>query len=108
MYNKKSCNIIISKSINSFNMGNPLLLHYIEINNNNNIPLQIRNSYKNPLIKPFVKNDIAITSWIPIENYNNEIIEIEYVYDNSSFVQTEFSSVLTIKENDYVINLEYF
>jgi hypothetical protein len=111
-YNKNMCNIITSKSKKKstekiYYLGNPVSLHYMELNNKNNIATQVRDSYKQSNVT-FLKNiDIYMTSWFPVENYNNNISEINIINEGINTIKTNYFIILCMKNNDYVINLFY-
>lgn len=114
-YKKNNCNILLSKSDknNDLYLGNPLTFHSIKINNKNNISKQVRNSYKLNRVCLFEDIDIFITSWIPNENYNNQIKEINPEINpeiNSTYdplLKSNFNIILSVKNNYYVVNLFY-
>jgi hypothetical protein len=110
-YNKKVCNIILTKADKSKQndyFGNPVTNHLTQINQTNliDIAIQIRESYKNNKIYLFENIDIYITSWFPIENYENKIKELSY--NVPPRINVNFSIILCMINNDYVINIYYY
>ena len=115
MYNKHNCNINLvkyDKTKNDYYLGNPITFNLIKINDTNNIAAQIRRYHKNKNnIEILFENiDIYITSWLPIENYDNKIKEVDLnnkIISNTKLIFGNFLIYLCMKNNDYIINLYY-
>ena len=112
-YKKKNYNILLAKANkNKENdyFGNPVTFHLTQVNQNNltDIAIQIRESYKYNKIYLFENIDIYITSWFPIENYENKIKELGYNYNRLHQININFVVILCMLNNDYVINLYYY
>jgi hypothetical protein len=110
---KKNYNILLAKANkNKENdyFGNPVTNHLTQINQNNliDIAIQIRESYKNNKIYLFENIDISITSWFPIENYENKIKELGHNNNRLHQININFVVILCMLNNDYVINLYYY
>jgi hypothetical protein len=110
-YNKKSCNLLFTKSdktIKNNYLGNPVTYHLISITNDKNIEKQIRNSYKQNNLDLTKYIDIYMTSWINCEN-TNKIEEINRM-TNKHYKQmkTNYSIILCMKNNDFIVHLFYF
>lgn len=112
-YKNKKCNIILTKADKSKQndyFGNPVTSHLTQINQSNltDIAIQVRDSYKYNNIYLFENIDIYITSWFPIENYENKIKELSYIDNRPPPININFFVMLCMINNDYVINLYYF
>lgn len=112
-YSKKDCNILLTKADKNkqnYYFGNPVTPHLTQINQNNltDIAIQIRESYKDNKIYLFENIDIYITSWFPIENYENKIKELSYNDNRPPQINVNFFIILCMINNDYVINLYYY
>jgi hypothetical protein len=112
-YKKKNCNIILTKADKSKQndyFGNPVTSHLTQVNQSNltDIAIQVRDSYKYNKIYLFENIDIYITSWFPIENYENKIKELSYIDNRPPQINVSFFVILCMINNDYVINLYYF
>jgi hypothetical protein len=114
VYNKHTCNISLvkcDKINNDYYLGNPVTMHLIKINDKSNIATQVRRYHKNEKIPSLFENiDIYITSWLPIENHDNKIKEIDFnnkIILNKNLILGNFYILLCMKNNDYIINLYY-
>ena len=112
--NKNNANIMIIKSKNDNKIkhyiGNNITFHQSLINLDSliNMSLQIRKSYSNINYSLFINIDIYITSWYPIENYNNEILEINYINNNNNILMNvPFFIIISMINNNYQINIYY-
>ncbi len=111
------CNLIVTKADKSkakHYIGNPVTFHQMQINKSDdklNLAYQVRESYNKNTISLLKKINIYITSWYPVENYENKIIEINMKESTKTEKKRLFSTdifiLLGMENNDYVVNLFY-